>query len=237
MLYKNYCTLMTCGLTKEQFDNEIEEINSGNVLVTFEEKYLIGKIIIMNDNASEEEFYSIFKKIVEKYSENIYADIDIKLEEVLIRTMSDSGYKLGVAESITGGLICSKLASIPGCSRVLYEGLVVYDSNAKVRRLHVSSSTIEENGPISRETLSELLKGILSNKEIDFAIATTGCAGPQSYSKDIPQGMAFVGVASRKEERVSKNIYKGDRNEVRESVANYAMFMLIKMIKKEINLG
>ena len=160
--------------------------------------------------------------------ENAPADEDVSLAKKLVEVCRENAVRLAVAESLTGGIICSRLVDVPGASEVLVEGLITYTNASKVRRLHVKLSTLEEYGAVSKETAAEMTHGLLESRDADLGIATTGCAGPDSDEKGTPVGLAFVGVATRKGGKIYRMNLNGDRNYIRKCVANAAMFYALE---------
>ena len=88
-----------------------------------------------------------------------------------------NGRMLAVAESLTGGEICSRLTQVAGISENFYEGVVCYNRGSKINRLGVPKTTLGEYGAVSRQTAYAMVEGLL-NDPVDIALATTGLAGP-----------------------------------------------------------
>lgn len=86
--------------------------------------------------------------------------------------------KIGIAESVTGGMIASALVDVPGASKVFKGGVVSYTAESKVRLLGVSKDIIERYGEVSAQTAREMALGIKRKLDTDFSIAVTGLAGP-----------------------------------------------------------
>ena len=91
---------------------------------------------------------------------------------------NDHDFTLGTAESITGGAIAKAISSVPGSSRYFKGGIVAYATDVKCSVLHVGISTIEKYGVVSREVAESMAIGCREVMKVDFAIATTGIAGP-----------------------------------------------------------
>lgn len=230
-IYTNHCVLKTCGLDLKELKKVVATVKDKTLQIECKEENLIGSIFIVNNNADSTKFQDVVTKLLKKLKNNIYADKDIDIEQALVELLFKKGYSISTAESITAGLVSSKITRIKGASKVFYEGLVVYDSRSKLSRLHIQYKTIEKYGAISKETVKEMLDGLLTNKDIDFALATVGVAGPDITENKKP-GYAVIGVANRNEKEIIENNFTGTRNEVREKVANYAIFRLISMLKK-----
>jgi competence/damage-inducible protein CinA C-terminal domain len=136
------------------------------------------------------------------------------------------------AESLTGGLLTSKFVEVPGVSDVLYEGIVSYSNGSKQSRLGVEENTIKVYGAVSAETAAEMASCLLKNA--DIGISTTGIAGPSGGTDRKPVGLTYIALADGREIYVSKQIFSGNRQEIREKAANYAISMLFLYLKGNI---
>lgn len=224
------------GYELEQINEKIKKAKCyDGIKVNASEKYLDGRIEVICECDDDIAFYQTIEGIKNQFNEqDIYAEGDILPEECLVALLTDKGKIMAAAESVTGGLISSKIISVSGASAVFYEGIVAYDCNAKVRRLHVPSSLIEEFGAVSEEVCRAMTFGLLSLKNADYVVATTGCAGPNSDEFKTPIGLVYLGCSDQSRKiKITKANFKGDRNTIRECAANIALHKLIKLIKNE----
>ena len=100
------------------------------------------------------------------------------IAQSVIDQASKLGLTVGCAESLTGGLVSSRLVEIPGASAVFRGGIVAYDSMLKNDVLGVDASTLASTGAVTAEVASAMAEGALSRLGVDVAVATTGVAGP-----------------------------------------------------------
>ncbi|MDA1008192.1 MAG: CinA family protein [Planctomycetota bacterium] len=127
--------------------------------------------------------------------------------------------RLGTAESCTGGLLSSVLTDWTGSS-VWYEGgAVVYSNSAKSRLIGVEKKLIESHGAVSGPVAESMARGVLEQLETQWALSTTGIAGPTGGSSEKPVGTIFVGIAQR-QGSVLHTAHRrfhlvGDRSEIR----------------------
>lgn len=229
---KNYCVLKAFDIDSDMVSKCKKIADSECVSLEFKQRNLDCKITLVNKSTSDIVFQRILDEILEVLDGNVYANYDTTLEQCVIENARDKGAKIAVAESLTGGMICSRLVNVSGSSAVLYEGFVTYDAASKVRRLHVKLATIEESGIVSEEVAREMVQGLLQNNEIDLAIATTGCAGPSSDEYDTPVGLSYIGIGNRYGIDVYDTFYCEDRNEIRKCVTNTALYLALKNIKE-----
>ncbi len=100
------------------------------------------------------------------------------LPQAVGRLLSSAGLTLGLAESCTGGLVCSQLTDVPGSSAYLQGGIVAYSYAAKERILKVQHDTLVTFGAVSEETAIEMARGARHQLNADIGLAITGIAGP-----------------------------------------------------------
>ncbi len=125
-------------------------------------------------------------------AENI-TTLDQELHERLI----NSGLSLSVAESCTGGMITSGLIAFAGSSSYLHHGLVTYSNEAKVKVLGVNPQTLDDYGAVSIATVEEMAKGARGILESDYALATSGIAGPEGGTDEKPVGTVAIALATK----------------------------------------
>ena len=104
---------------------------------------------------------------------------------------------IALAESCTGGSIAAKLTAIPDASKYFLGSIVAYSNAWKERFLQVSRTTLETKGAVSRETVIEMVQGLLDESGADFVAAISGIAGPSGGSSAKPVGTVFIGIGKR----------------------------------------
>lgn len=104
---------------------------------------------------------------------------------------------LALAESCTGGALCSAFVELPGASAYLLGSVVSYSDSWKTHFLGVDPKILEEKGAVSEETVLQMVEGLFRETGADFALATSGIAGPTGGSKEKPVGTLWVGFATR----------------------------------------
>ena len=124
--------------------------------------------------------------------------IDIQsLEKAVVKILSEREMTVAVAESLTGGLIGARLASVPGASSVFLGGYITYQNAVKESLLGVSHDTIEGYTEISTECAREMALGALTHLGSDIAVSATGLAGPGGGSSECPVGTVYIGIAMK----------------------------------------
>ena len=227
---KDLCILRALELTAEEVD-EVLELSTEGITVAVDSEGLDYKIIVDNFGGEEEDFFATIDAVKRVLGDKIYSEDGETLEQKVVRICLDKGIRIAVAESLTGGMLSSRIVNVSGSSGVLNEALVTYTNASKVKRLHVKLSTLKQYGAVSEETAREMAMG-LKNKDNNFVIATTGCAGPASDENDTPVGLAFVGVAGEGFVDVIRLELDGERNVIRKSVTDKALYLLLDYITK-----
>ena len=115
-----------------------------------------------------------------------------------------SGYTIGTAESCTGGRISEAIIAIPGSSDYYKGGVVAYTDEVKEKLLGVSHEVIEKNTAVSEEVAREMVLGTINTIGVDFAIASTGVAGPGGGTAERPVGTIWLAYGNKDEIRTFK---------------------------------
>ncbi|GBF48745.1 CinA-like protein [Leptospira ryugenii] len=139
---------------------------------------------------------------------------------------------ISVAESCTGGLLGGKITDVPGSSAYFLGGHLVYSNEQKINLLGVSADLIGKFGAVSEEVCKAMLVGLEKSIPSDFQLAITGIAGPEGGSEDKPVGTIWIG-RKRKGSDPEAFLYQmpGNREMVRESAVNTALYLLSKLLK------
>lgn len=183
---------------------------------------------------TEEEAKELIKpmenKVRDILGDNIYAEGEKTIEEVLAELLIDKNLSLSVAESCTGGMVAARLINYPGISKVFKEGLVTYTEEAKEKRLGVKRETIDKYGVVSAQVAEEMAKGVAKTSGTDIGISTTGVAGPDGGTEDKPVGLVYLGLYY-KGKTISKELnLNGKRNTIR----NRTAIALLDFLRREI---
>lgn len=115
-----------------------------------------------------------------------------------------SGYTIGTAESCTGGRISEAIMAIPGSSNYYKGGVVAYTDEVKEKLLGVSHEVLEEKSAVSEEVAREMVLGTIKTIGVDFAIASTGVAGPGGGTAEHPVGNIWLAYGNKDEVRTFK---------------------------------
>lgn len=144
---------------------------------------------------SETSVDALVEKVRAKFPTFFYGEG--KIEEAVGKEFIFRKKTLALAESCTGGAVAAKLTAIAGASNYLLGSIVAYSNEWKERFLLVSHTTLNEKGAVSREAVIEMVKGLLSETNADFAVAVSGIAGPSGGTKELPVGTIYIAIGQR----------------------------------------
>lgn len=145
---------------------------------------------------------------------------DETVEVVVMRLLEERGWTVGVAESMTGGLLSGRLTELAGSSAHFTGGVVPYDSRLKAELLGVSDVA----AVVNEETALEMAEGARRLLGTDVGVAVTGSAGPEPLEE--PPGTMFVAVATPTEARARRLTMVGDRERIRVYGTTAALHLL-----------
>ena len=157
---------------------------------------------------------------------------------VLGELLTDRDETLAVAESLTGGLVGSRVTEVPGPSAYFDRGYVTYAYDAKRELLGVSRESLDAEGAVSAAVAEEMAAGARDRADATWAVATTGIAGPGGGTAEKPVGLVYVAVAHAApwgtEEsfvRAERTVVDGDRDAVKRGAAERAIGALVRAIE------
>jgi nicotinamide-nucleotide amidase len=169
--------------------------------------------------------------IQEKLAGHIVSAGGHSLEKVIVDLLAERGETLAVAESCTGGYIAHRITNVPGSSAVFLEGFVTYANAAKSRALSVDAKLIAEHGAVSREVVSAMAQGALQHSGAQYAVATTGIAGPGGGTEQKPVGTVYIALATRGAgTRVERHRFATDRESFKVIASQAALDLLRRHI-------
>lgn len=145
-----------------------------------------------------------------------------------------SPLSIATAESCTGGSVAASLTSIAGSSDYVMGGIVSYSNAAKANLLGVSQEILETRGAVSPECARAMATGARLALGADFAVSTTGIAGPGGGTARKPVGLVYIAVADREGARAVEHHFSGDRGAVTKAATEAALAMLLECIERAV---
>jgi nicotinamide-nucleotide amidase len=143
----------------------------------------------------------------------------------------ERGASLAVAESCTGGVIASRFTAMSGASSYFKCGVVAYANEAKSDVLGVNAEDIERYGAVSESVARQMAEGARRVAGTDYAVATTGIAGPSGGSVEKPVGTVWIAVATPTHTIAQLRNCGTDRGQIVNRASAYAIEMLYKELK------
>ena len=181
---------------------------------------------------AEREIASQFEALRALIGDNIVGFEGATVEQHIHRILTESGATLAVAESCTGGAIASKFTAMAGASAYLLGGVVAYSNDVKANILGVDPVSLACFGAVSEVVALEMAEGVRRITGSDYAIATTGIAGPDGGSKHKPVGTVWMAIATPEGSRAIMRNSGTDRSQIISRASAYAIEMLYEELTK-----
>lgn len=174
------------------------------------------------------------KIIVEALGEHIATRDELLLDQAVVEALARSKETLATAESCTGGGIANRVTNVSGASAVFLAGYVTYSNEAKTRDLGVPAELIAQHGAVSPEVATAMAEGALRRAGTDWALATTGIAGPTGGTPEKPVGTVCIALARRgAPTQVQSHRLFRDRDVFKDLVARTALAWLLKILNNK----
>ena len=156
-------------------------------------------------------------------------EIARQIQQILL----ERGQMMATAESLTGGLVASHIVDIAGSSAVFAGGIVAYQNEIKEALLGVPHSVLTEKGAVSAETVLNMTEGARKKFGCQWAIATSGIAGPGGAEPGKPVGTVWMAVANSLQNEAFCKIFEGNRTQVREKSVLCVMGKLLFLLNNQ----
>ena len=177
------------------------------------------------------EIDSQFEKVRTIIPDNIAGFEEASVEELVHNILINKGETLAVAESCTGGAIASKFTAQAGASAYFLCGVVSYSNESKCNVLGVQMSDIAQYGAVSEQVAKAMAQGARVISGANFAVSTTGIAGPTGGSAEKPVGTVWIGIATPDKCFAVRKNCGTDRSQIISRATAYAIAMLYDEIK------
>jgi nicotinamide-nucleotide amidase len=146
------------------------------------------------------------------------------------------GWKLALAESCTGGLVCATLTELSGSSEWFERGYITYSNQAKTECLGVPAELIASYGAVSEPVARSMAQGAQRNAGANIGVSITGIAGPTGGTAKKPVGTVCFGwtiqnAAGENVTTCQTKLLSGDRQAIRQQAAEYALAGLLQLLK------
>ena len=170
-------------------------------------------------------------EIYRRLGDNIYAEGETNISQVVAKALLESGKTISVSESCTGGLLASAFIDNSGISEVFMEGAVTYSNEAKMNRLGVKKETLDSFGAVSEQVAMEMAEGIAKTARTNIGMSTTGVAGPDGGTEEKPVGLVYIGLYIDGKIVAKKFNFAGSRERIR----SRAVAAALNWLRLELN--
>ncbi|MDR2147574.1 MAG: competence/damage-inducible protein A [Tannerella sp.] len=236
-LFIKHATIMVSGLTESElalrltdFENDLPDF----VRLAYLPQYGIIRLRLSAYVDSEKQaneaisrLKTLLMAIVRDY---VIYDDDRKIEIIVGEELRKRSLTVGTAESCTGGAIASLITSVPGSSDYFTGSVVSYSNSVKINVLDVSKSDLETYGAVSKPVVEQMARGALRVLGCDYAIATTGIAGPGGGTDTKPVGTVWIAIANGTKVVSKEYRFTKEREQNITRTANAALMMLMKQL-------
>jgi nicotinamide-nucleotide amidase len=182
-----------------------------------------------NDQVSlEHQVSSQLDKLLKILGDTIFGFDGTSIETAVGELLRKSRMTIAVAESCTGGNIARMITSVPGSSDYFKGGIVAYDNEVKIKWLDVDKNILEKHGAVSKPVAEQMAEAIRNKLNADYAIATTGIAGPAGGTPEKPVGTVWIALSGEEKTSATRFSFYNLRetNIIRASVAALNMLRL-----------
>ena len=156
-------------------------------------------------------------------------ELALKIKEELIKR----GEMMATAESCTGGLIASSIVNEPGSSAILKGGIVAYQNEVKHELLGVSDEILAKYDAVSEQPVKAMAEGARKIFKCEWAVATSGIAGPTGAVPGKPVGTVWMCVANSLQNEAFCEIFAGNRGQIREKSVYKIMSKLLFLLNSQ----
>lgn len=231
-------TIITYGLGESAIANRIEDWEN-ELPVAIKLAYLpsLGRVRLRlsakgDDKEAIQQLIALeVKKLYPLIGDIIYGEEeDETIEAVIANMLTTKGFTLATAESFTGGKIAEQITTIPGASKYFKGSVVSYATETKIKLLGVDADLIKKHSVVSEAVAVAMARNAKQILETDFAIATTGNAGPTKGDSDEPVGTVFIAISTPERSFATKFTMGNHRERIVQKSVNKAFELLQKEI-------
>lgn len=173
----------------------------------------------------------VVAEVTERLGSAVVGLDDEGTEHAVARLLSRAGWRLALAESVTGGLVGARLVRVPGASEWLLGGLTVYATEAKRTLAGVDARLLERHGTVSEPTAAALAETARDRLGADVGLGVVGVAGPSSQGS-VPVGTVCLAVASGGDETATRTARLPGTE--REAVLEFAASAALDFLRRRL---
>jgi nicotinamide-nucleotide amidase len=232
-------TLHTIGIGESELDRRVEDLfralENPKIAMLAHGGRVDVKVMAKAESqaAADAMIAPVAEQLRERIGAGYYGDDETTAGGAIVGELVRRGKTLGVAESVTGGAVADSIVEIAGASRAFLGGIVAYDNAVKQSLLGVRAETLAKFGAVSEETAVEMAQGARKALNVDFALATTGIAGPDGGSEEKPVGLVwFALVDDTGVVTTQRSTFPGQRMDVRDRATMTALSVIWRRLER-----
>ncbi len=232
-------TVKVCGIGESKAETIISDLIKSQSNPTIATYAKTGEVHIRVSASADDEQAArklvkpIVKELKERFGEAIYSTSDdVTLEKAVVDLIIGNELTVSTVESCTGGLLAGRLVSVPGVSDAFKSGLITYSNKSKRKLAGVKKSTLDKYGAVSKQTATEMVKGLAALTKSDITVATTGIAGPGGGTADKPVGLVYIACSVCGNVTVKECHFTGNRQKIRDNSVTAALNLMRQCILK-----
>ncbi|MGI5902444.1 MAG: competence/damage-inducible protein A [Desulfitobacteriia bacterium] len=220
--------LKVFGLSESELEQKLSDLTllkSPFLTLLDQHTYIEVRITIRSDHKEKalQELTRLEEEIRQRLGTRVFGLDEETQAQVVGELLKSKKMTLATAESCTGGLLGGKITSTAGSSEYYIGGVVSYANSVKENLLGVSRVSLTQKGAVSEQVAMEMAEGARRVLKADFALSITGIAGPQGDTPDKPLGLVYIALAHSEGVRVSRHLFTGDRESVRNMAVESAL--------------
>ncbi len=232
-------TMMTQGIGESYIAEEISDIEDAlpnHIKLAYLPSPGIVKLRLSGRGKEEaplmKEIDALFNAIESRIKKHVFSKTEAQLQEILSKVLKGKKRTVSTAESLTSGALAARITSVPGASEYFKGSVVAYSNAVKINQLGVSVDSIELKGEVSKEVVEQMAIGAKGIFGTDYAVATSGIAGPDGGTEEKPVGTVWIAIAGPKGV-VSEQFQMGKgRDRVVEKTIFSALSCLLQLINQ-----
>lgn len=184
-----------------------------------------------DEEVLKQEVQAEIDKVLPLIESSVFGFDNDDLEVAIGKTLKAKSLTVSAAESCTGGYISHLFTKVPGSSAYFMGSIVSYDNSIKINVLGVKAEIIAEHGAVSGETVTQMAEGVRQLMKTDFAIATSGVAGPDGGTPEKPVGTLWIACAMEGK-TIARKLQMSNQ---RDTNINYGSVVALNLLRKMLN--
>ena len=229
-------TVVVCGIPESTLALRIEQWENAlppTIHLAYLPKQGVVRLRLSSYGAATaEEVEQQIDKLLPLIAAHVLATDDLTPPQILGRMLTERCRTIATAESCTGGRLAALLNEHSGSSAYYMGSVIAYDNSVKQQVLGVSADTLATDGAVSEACVRQMAEGVRQLLHTDYAIATSGIAGPTGGTPDKPVGTVWMAWATPEGTKAECCHYSGDRAQITNNAAMAAVAKLLLLLKQ-----